>query len=103
MRIGERIDAAGMADSFRDFRRHIVANASLHEIAGEVSDQRFRGLFGQQQVREIVHGITIAAMRRLMTVLIALIAAAPLLAQHPTIDASEYAARRARLAKEIGP
>jgi Xaa-Pro aminopeptidase len=38
-----------------------------------------------------------------MTVLIAIIAAAPLLAQKPTIDASEYAARRARLAKAIGP
>src|SRR5437588_2595993 len=42
-------------------------------------------------------------MRRSMIVLLALLAAAPLLAQHPTIDASEYAARRARLAKEIGP
>ena len=42
-------------------------------------------------------------MRRMMTVLIALLAAVPLLAQKPTIDASEYAARRARLAKEIGP
>jgi Xaa-Pro aminopeptidase len=42
-------------------------------------------------------------MRRLMTILIALLAAVPLLAQKPTIDASEYAARRARLAKEIGP
>lgn len=37
-----------------------------------------------------------------MTVLFTLLAAAPLFAQHPTIDASEYAARRARLAKEIG-
>jgi Xaa-Pro aminopeptidase len=42
-------------------------------------------------------------MTRLMMVLLTLLAAAPLFAQHPTIDASEYAARRARLAKEIGP
>ncbi len=42
-------------------------------------------------------------MRRLTTILLALLAAVPLLAQKPTIDASEYAARRARLAKEIGP
>lgn len=44
-------------------------------------------------------------MRKLIT-LIALISAGSLFAQtspKPTIDASEYAARRARLAKEIGP
>ncbi|HEV7573000.1 MAG TPA: aminopeptidase P N-terminal domain-containing protein [Thermoanaerobaculia bacterium] len=41
-------------------------------------------------------------MRRLITVLLALLFATTLLAQKPTIDASEYAARRARLAKEIG-
>ena len=34
--------------------------------------------------------------------LVGLSLAVPLLAQKPTIDASEYAARRARLAKEIG-
>src|SRR5437588_11870348 len=42
-------------------------------------------------------------MRRSMMILLALLAAVPLIAQKPAIDASEYAARRARLAKEIGP
>ena len=45
-------------------------------------------------------------MRRLITILLALVSAASLFAQtstKPSIDASEYAARRARLAKEIGP
>src|SRR5258705_385379 len=45
-------------------------------------------------------------MRNLKTLVIVLIVATPLLAQaasRPVIDASEYAARRARLAKEIGP
>jgi len=42
-------------------------------------------------------------MRRMITVLLALLAAAPLLAQKPAVDAAEYAARRARVAKEIGP
>jgi Xaa-Pro aminopeptidase len=39
----------------------------------------------------------------MIMVLLALLAAAPLLAQKPTVDAAEYAARRARVAKEIGP
>ena len=42
-------------------------------------------------------------MRRMMTVLLALLRGVPLFAQKPTVDSSEYAARRARLAKEIGP
>src|SRR4051812_46239733 len=42
-------------------------------------------------------------MRRMITFLIAILAAAQLAAQKPTIDAAEYAARRARLAKQIGP
>ena len=92
-----------MADSRGDFRRHVVADASLHEVAGEISDQRFRGLFRQATGARGSSPDYDTGMRRLMTVLLALLAAAPLLAQKPTIDASEYAARRARLAKEIGP
>jgi Xaa-Pro aminopeptidase len=45
-------------------------------------------------------------MRRLLPLLLAVIAVGPLCAQsstRPSIDASEYAARRARLAREIGP
>lgn len=45
-------------------------------------------------------------MRRLITILLALVSAGSLFAQtstKPSIDASEYAARRARVAKEIGP
>ena len=61
MRIGEGIDTAVMADSLGDSRRHIIADASFHEIAGKIADQRLGVLFRQQQVRQVVHGITIPA------------------------------------------
>ena len=38
-------------------------------------------------------------MRKQMILLLTILATLPLFAQHPTIDASEYAARRARRSK----
>lgn len=106
MGIGERVNAPVMADPRGDPGRNIVADPPFDEVAGQVADQRLGRVSGQEQMRQIVHEVYDTGMRRLITLLIAFLAAASLFAQtsvKPAIDASEYAARRARLAKEIGP
>ena len=104
MGIGEGVDAPMLADPLGDARREVVADPSLDEVAGEVADQRLRRAPGEEEMRQIVHAVYDNRMRRLIFLLIAILAAGFAFGQtKPTIDASEYAARRTRLAKEIGP
>src|SRR5205809_932643 len=80
-------------------RRKTVADRSLHEVARQVSDQRLRRLLGQEEMCQVVHArIRYALMKRFLVALLPLIASSLF-----AIDAAEFAARRARLAKEIGP
>lgn len=60
MGIGERVDAAVIADAFRDSGRKVFADPPLDEIARQVSDHRFGVALCKEQVREIVHAATIA-------------------------------------------
>jgi len=103
VRIGEGVDAAVMANPRGDRRRNIAADPSFDEIAGEIADQRLRRVPGEEEMRQIVHAVYDNRMRRLIFLLIALSAGSAFAQAKPAIDASEYAARRARLAKEIGP
>ena len=61
---------------------------------------------GQEEMRQIVHPVYDTGMRRSIIFLVVVLSAGYLLGQtvtRPAIDPSEYAARRARVAKEIGP
>ncbi len=55
VRVGEGIDGAMIADAVGDRRRKAIAEAALHEIAGEIADQRLGRLIGEKQVGEEVH------------------------------------------------
>jgi Xaa-Pro aminopeptidase len=61
---------------------------------------------GQEEMRRIVHPFYDSGMRRSIILLLVFLSAGYLFGQtvtKPAIDPSEYAARRARVAKEIGP
>lgn len=55
MRVGERVDAPMLHDAVVDAARETVAQRTLHEIAGEVADQRLGRVPGQKQMCEVIH------------------------------------------------
>ena len=55
MRIREGIDAAVLADAVPNPGSESIAQSAFHEIAGEVTDQRFGRITGQEEMSEIVH------------------------------------------------
>lgn len=100
-----------MPDSIGDTSRNVIADPPFDKVAGQIADQRLGRRPGKEEMREVVHADYDNGMRRLIplrliTFIVTLLATGSLFAQasaKPSIDASEYAARRARLAKEIGP
>ena len=48
-------DAAVLADAVPNSGSESIAHSALHEIAGEVTDQRFGRITGQEEMSEIVH------------------------------------------------
>ena len=53
----ERVDAAMVLDAGANPRREAVSQGSLHEIAGQVADERLRIVrVGEKEVREEIHG-----------------------------------------------
>jgi hypothetical protein len=63
MGVGECIDAPVLQDAIADGGRKTVAEDALHEVAGEVPDQRFRGIAGQEEMGEMVHGADFITVR----------------------------------------
>src|SRR5439155_22005072 len=55
MRVGEDVDRAVLPDSLANAGRQLVAQRPFDEIAGEISDQRFRRRAGKEKMREVVH------------------------------------------------
>src|SRR5687767_6370147 len=57
MRVREFVDAAVLHDAGADSRRESIVQRPLHEVAGDVSDQRLSLLAAQEKVSEMVHSI----------------------------------------------
>jgi hypothetical protein len=55
MRVGERVDGAMLHDPVTDAAREALAQRALHEIAGEVADQRLRVVASQEEMCQVVH------------------------------------------------
>ncbi|MND07466.1 hypothetical protein D3C83_294510 [compost metagenome] len=55
MCVGERIDPPMLGDPFTNGGRKPLAQRPLHEVAGEISDQRLRRIAGEKEVGQVVH------------------------------------------------